>query len=128
MVKFTLLNAEFLNCLAEFTKTLLGTLIQTLQRLPKTKIRPYLPLSNKSWRLLHIHLLLKVLLKKDIFNIKLVENFSWRQSKLQKCVALSTIEAESISATEACKEMLWLKIFLKELGLKQKKYVVKCHR
>ena len=67
-------------------------------------------------------------MKKDILNIKLVENFSWRQSKLQKCVALSTIEAESISATKACKEMLWLKIFLKELGLKQRKYVVKCHR
>ncbi|CAL2256840.1 unnamed protein product [Prunus armeniaca] len=30
---------------------------------------------------------------------------SW-QSKLQKCVALSTIEAEFITTTEACKEML----------------------
>ena len=28
------------------------------------------------------------------------------QSRLQKCVALSTTEAEFISATEACKELL----------------------
>ena len=33
---------------------------------------------------------------------------SW-QSKLQKCVALSTTEAEYIVATEAGKEMVWLK-------------------
>ena len=31
------------------------------------------------------------------------------QSKLQKCVALSTIEAEYIAATEVSKEMLWMK-------------------
>lgn len=30
---------------------------------------------------------------------------SW-QSKLQKCVALSTTKVEYITATEACKEML----------------------
>ena len=34
------------------------------------------------------------------------------QSKLQKCVALSTTEAEFIAITEACKEELWLKKFL----------------
>ncbi|KAL6219071.1 hypothetical protein ACLB2K_012277 [Fragaria x ananassa] len=39
---------------------------------------------------------------------------SW-QSKLQKCVALSTTEAEYIAATKACKEILWLKRFLLEL-------------
>ena len=32
---------------------------------------------------------------------------SW-QSKLQKCVALSTTEAEYIAVTEAGKEMIWL--------------------
>ncbi|KAL4309465.1 hypothetical protein GQ457_01G014250 [Hibiscus cannabinus] len=48
---------------------------------------------------------------------------SW-QSKLQKCVALST--TENITATEACKEMLWVKNFLQELGHKQEKYVLKC--
>ncbi|CAL5435892.1 unnamed protein product [Camellia sinensis] len=50
---------------------------------------------------------------------------SW-QSKLQKCVALSTTEAEYIAAAEAGKEMLWLKRFLQELGLKQEKFTVHC--
>ena len=50
---------------------------------------------------------------------------SW-QSKLQKCVALSTTEAEYIAATEASKEMLWMKRFLLELGLSQLTYVVSC--
>ncbi|KAM2380536.1 hypothetical protein EV1_040838 [Malus domestica] len=50
---------------------------------------------------------------------------SW-QSKLQKCVALSTTEAEYIAATEACKELLWLKRFLQELGFKQSDYGVYC--
>lgn len=47
-------------------------------------------------------------------------------SKLQKIVALSTIEAEYIAATEACKEMLWIQQFLGELGIKQHKYVLYC--
>ena len=34
------------------------------------------------------------------------------QSRLQKCVALSTTEAEFIAITKACKELLWLKKFL----------------
>ena len=34
------------------------------------------------------------------------------QSRLHKCVALSTTEAEFIAITEACKELLWLKKFL----------------
>ncbi|GKC98679.1 hypothetical protein Tco_1168954 [Tanacetum coccineum] len=38
---------------------------------------------------------------------------SW-QSRLQKCVGLSTIEAEYMAATEACKELLWLKSFLRD--------------
>ena len=42
---------------------------------------------------------------------------SW-QSKLQKCVALSTTEAEYIAVTEGCKELLWMKKFIHELGLK----------
>ena len=50
---------------------------------------------------------------------------SW-QSKLQKCVALSTTEGEYIAATEAAKEMLWMKRFVQELGLMQDEYVVFC--
>ncbi|MCI06930.1 putative gag/pol polyprotein [Trifolium medium] len=50
---------------------------------------------------------------------------SW-QSKLQKRVALSTTEAEFIAITEACKEILWMKRFLHELGQEQHKYVVHC--
>ncbi|CAH9062481.1 unnamed protein product [Cuscuta epithymum] len=50
---------------------------------------------------------------------------SW-QSRLQKCVALSTTEAEYIAAAEAGKEMLWLKRFLQELGIHQKEYKVHC--
>ena len=41
---------------------------------------------------------------------------SW-QSRLQKCVSLSTTEAEYVAATEAGKEMLWMKRFLQELGV-----------
>ena len=48
------------------------------------------------------------------------------QSRLQKCVALSTTEAEFIAATKACKELLWMKRFLQELGFKQQKYIVFC--
>ena len=50
---------------------------------------------------------------------------SW-QSRLQKCVALSTTEAEYIAAAEAGKEMLWLKRFLIELGIKQEDYKIHC--
>ncbi|GAB2289888.1 hypothetical protein Dimus_038073 [Dionaea muscipula] len=50
---------------------------------------------------------------------------SW-QSRLQKCVALSTTEAEYIAAVEAGKEMLWVKRFLQELGISQTDYRVHC--
>ena len=50
---------------------------------------------------------------------------SW-QSKLQKCVSLSTIEVEYIATTEADKEILWMKTFFKELSMKQDEYVVYC--
>ena len=48
---------------------------------------------------------------------------SW-QSRFQKCVALSTTEAEYIVANDVGKEMLCLKQFLQELGLMQDRYVV----
>ena len=50
---------------------------------------------------------------------------SW-QSRLQKCFALSTTEAEYIAITEASKELLWMKKFLQELGLQQERYLLYC--
>jgi len=50
---------------------------------------------------------------------------SW-QSRLQKCVALSTTEAEFIASVEASKEMLWMKKFIQELGFVQDRYVLYC--
>eukprot|EP00253_Pinus_taeda_P005846 PITA_05846 len=50
---------------------------------------------------------------------------SW-VSRLQRIVALSTIEAEYIATIEACKEMLWMQQFLGEIGIKQEKYVLYC--
>ena len=42
---------------------------------------------------------------------------SWK-SRLQKVVALST--------TEAGKELIWMKNFLSELGMKQEKFLLHC--
>ncbi|GAA0187040.1 hypothetical protein LIER_34328 [Lithospermum erythrorhizon] len=50
---------------------------------------------------------------------------SW-QSKLQRCVALSTTEAEYIAITECCKELLWLKRFFEEIGIDQKRFTILC--
>jgi arginyl-tRNA--protein-N-Asp/Glu arginylyltransferase len=47
-----------------------------------------------------------------------------RQSKLQKCVALSITETEYIAITKACKELIWMKKLLHELGVRQEKYVL----
>ena len=41
-------------------------------------------------------------------------------------MALSTTEAEYIAATEASKELLWIKKFLQELGLTQERYILYC--
>ena len=40
-------------------------------------------------------------------------------SKLQKIVTLSTTEAEYVAVIEVSKEMIWLQLFLEELGQKQ---------
>ena len=50
---------------------------------------------------------------------------SW-QSRLQGCIALSTTEVEFIAAIEAGKEMLWVKQFLQELGIRQNEYRKHC--
>ncbi|MCO5582853.1 hypothetical protein L7F22_036754 [Adiantum nelumboides] len=41
-------------------------------------------------------------------------------SRLQKCVALSTTEAEYVAAIKACKEALWLMRLVDDLGIKAK--------
>ncbi|PKA59147.1 Retrovirus-related Pol polyprotein from transposon TNT 1-94 [Apostasia shenzhenica] len=48
---------------------------------------------------------------------------SW-MSKLQKCVALSTTEAEYVAISEAGKEIHWLISFLKEIGKEQNNSVL----
>ncbi|KAH9745763.1 reverse transcriptase Ty1/copia-type domain-containing protein [Citrus sinensis] len=50
---------------------------------------------------------------------------SW-VSKLQAVVALSTIEAEYMATTQACKEAIWIQRLLEELGHKQQKIHVFC--
>ncbi|MCO5602391.1 hypothetical protein L7F22_056522 [Adiantum nelumboides] len=47
-------------------------------------------------------------------------------SRLQKCVALSTTEAEYVTATEASKEALWLMRLVEELGIKSQVPVLHC--
>ena len=51
---------------------------------------------------------------------------SW-QSKLQKCVSLSTTEEKYITTTKVGKEVLWMKRFLQELDLKQRDNIVDCN-
>jgi hypothetical protein len=46
--------------------------------------------------------------------------------KLQKVVALSTIEAKYVAATEASKDMIWLQRFMEELGKKQENNRLYC--
>ena len=46
--------------------------------------------------------------------------------QVPKFIALSTTEAEFIEATEANKELLWLKKFVNELRFDQEKYVLFC--
>ena len=50
---------------------------------------------------------------------------SW-QSRLQKKVALSTTEAEYMAAVEAGKEIMWMKDFIRELGIRQDEYRFYC--
>ncbi|KAH9323833.1 hypothetical protein KI387_018472, partial [Taxus chinensis] len=42
--------------------------------------------------------------------------------RLQKVVALSTTEAEYVTATEASKEMIWMSRFMEELGKEKYDY------
>ena len=48
---------------------------------------------------------------------------SW-MLRLQKCVSLSSAEAEYVAVAEAGKEMIWLKDYLEELGKKQSENIL----
>ena len=48
---------------------------------------------------------------------------SW-QSQLHKSVDLSTTEAEYMAAVEAVKELMWMKNFLRKLGMKQERFLL----
>ena len=50
---------------------------------------------------------------------------SW-QSRLQKVVALSTTKAEYMAAAEANKEIIWMKEFIGELGIRQEEFQLHC--
>jgi hypothetical protein len=50
---------------------------------------------------------------------------SW-VSKLQNVIALSTTEAEYMATTQACKEAIWMKKLIEELGHKQEKILLYC--
>ena len=45
-------------------------------------------------------------------------------SRLQKCVSLSSTEAEYVAIDEARKEMIWLTDYLEELGKKQSEKIL----
>ena len=47
-------------------------------------------------------------------------------SKLQTIMVLSIIEAEYMTATQACKEVIWIQRLLEEIGHKQEKIFVFC--
>ena len=50
---------------------------------------------------------------------------SW-QSRLQKSVALSTTEAEYMETIEAGKEVIWMKDFIGELGIRLEEFRLHC--
>ena len=50
---------------------------------------------------------------------------SW-QSRLQKSMALSTTEAEYVTAVEAGKEVIWMKDFIGEIGIRHEEFQLQC--
>ena len=51
---------------------------------------------------------------------------SW-QLRLRKAVALSTTKVEYLAATEAVKEIIWMKEFISELGIRQEEFRLYCN-
>ena len=50
---------------------------------------------------------------------------SW-QSNIEKVIALSTTEAEYMSTSKSGKEIIWMKEFIGELGIRQDKFRLHC--
>ena len=50
---------------------------------------------------------------------------SW-QSRLQKVVALSTTEAEYKAVIKTNKEIIWIRDFIRELGMRQEQFLLHC--
>ena len=48
---------------------------------------------------------------------------SW-MSRLQKCISLSSTEAENVAIAEDGKEMIWLADYLEEFGKKQSEKIL----
>ena len=48
------------------------------------------------------------------------------QSRMQKFVALSTTELEYMAVVEAGKEVIWMKDFIGELGIRQEEFGLYC--
>ena len=62
--------------------------------------------------------------------LQLEDKTKWKQamddgmSRLQKCIAFSSAEAEYVTIAEARKEMIWMTDYLEELGKKQRKKIL----
>ena len=62
--------------------------------------------------------------------LQLEDTTKWEQamddgmSRLQKCVALSSVEAEYVAIAKAGKEMIWMTDYLEELGKKQREKIL----
>ena len=48
------------------------------------------------------------------------------QSRLQKVVAQSTTKVEHMAAAEVGKEVIWMRDFISELGMKKDQFLLQC--
>ena len=74
VVNFTLNHAKLLNHSGESTKPSSRRLFKTIQRfMQMTNKAKRLPVSNKTWRLLHIDFFLKITMQENILDIQLMK-------------------------------------------------------
>lgn len=109
--------AYFLRTLARRTELQLSGFCTTLGELPVTAY--VLEATSRCWKATPMRTWLETLTPEN----PLLGTYSplqgeWWQSNVQKCVALSTTKTVYIAVTEGCKELIWIKRFLKELGIK----------